>query len=317
MENEQAGQEREEKALAAQRISGPLRHGVARLILGCWLAVVASAAMVFGAGAQQEQTAPAAGLARTDTASGASVQADDLDIQEIIRRFAAKEKEFQTARENYTYRQIVKVQELSPDGEVRGTYHMEEDIMFTQDGKRFEKVVYAPLSTLRAISISPEDERDLRSVQPFVLTTDDLHKYDVKYMGRQNVDELSTYVFMVSPKRMEKGERYFQGQIWVDDRDLQIVKTYGKAVPDIRKKGQENLFPRFETYREQIDGKYWFPTWTGADDTLHFSSGPQRIRMIVRYEDYKQFRSTIKVTYGDEVPPEESQPEPSVPQQPE
>ncbi len=303
--------------MTAQRILGPLRYGVARLILGCWLAVAASSSMLFGAGAQQEQTAPAAGLSGTDTASGASAQADDLDIQEIIRRFAAKEKEFQIARENYTYRQIVKVQELSPDGEVRGTFHVEEDIMFTQDGKRFEKVVYAPLSTLRAISISPEDERDLRSVQPFVLTTDDLHKYDVKYMGRQNVDELSTYVFMVSPKRMEKGERYFQGQIWVDDRDLQIVKTYGKAVPDIRKKGQENLFPRFETYREQIDGKYWFPTWTGADDTLHFSRGPQRIRMIVRYEDYKQFRSSVTVTFGDEVPPEESQPEPSVPQQPE
>lgn len=303
--------------MAAQRILGLLRHGTARLLLGCWLAVVVSSAMVFGAGAQQEQTATAAGLAGADTASGASAQADDLDIQEIIRRFAAKEKEFQAARENYTYRQIVKVQELSPEGEVRGTYHMEEDIMFTPDGKRFEKVVYAPLSTLRAISISPEDEQDLRSVQPFVLTTDDLHKYDVKYMGRQNVDELSTYVFMVGPKRMEKGERYFQGQIWVDDRDLQIVKTYGKAVPDIRKKGQENLFPRFETYREQIDGKYWFPTWTGADDTLHFSRGPQRIRMIVRYEDYKQFRSSVTVTYGDEVPPEESQTEPSVPQQPE
>ena len=209
-ENEIAGAEREETALTAQRILGPLRYGVARLILGCWLAVVASSSILFGAGAQQEQTAPAAGLAGTDTASGASAQADDPDIQEIIRRFAAKEKEFQIARENYTYRQIVKVQELSPDGEVRGTFHVEEDIMFTQDGKRFEKVAYAPLSTLRAISISPEDERDLRSVQPFVLTTDDLHKYDVKYMGRQNVDELSTYVFMVSPKRMERASGIFR-----------------------------------------------------------------------------------------------------------
>ena len=121
-------------------------------------------------------------------------------------------------------------------------------------------------------------------------------------MGRQKVDDLDTYVFMVGPKVMEKGQRYFQGQIWVDDRDLQIVKTYGKAVPDIRKKGEENLFPRFETYREQIDGKYWFPTWTGADDTLYFSSGSQRIRMLVQYKNYKQFKSTIKVTFGDEVP---------------
>jgi hypothetical protein len=170
-------------------------------------------------------------------------------------------------------------------------------------------VVYAPLSTLRHFSISPEDERDLRSIQPFVLTTDDLPKYDVAYQGRQKVDELTTFVFRIRPKTMEKGERYFEGMVWVDDQDLQIVKSFGKAVPDIRAGKNENLFPRFETYRELIDGKYWFPTWTGADDTLHFSSGPQRIRMIVRYENYKQFKSETKIIYGDEAttPPQQLQ----------
>ena len=231
--------------------------------------------------------------------------ADRPDIQQIIRRFAEKEKEFKAARANYSYHQVVKVQTLTDDGDVTGTYQMESDIIFTPSGDRIERVTYAPLSTLRGISLSPEDERDLKSVQPFVLTIDDMHKYNVEYMGRQKVDELDTYVFMVGPKRIEKGERYFQGQIWVDDRDLQIVKTYGKAVPDIRGgKNGENLFPRFETYREQIDGKYWFPTWTGADDTLYFSSGSQRIRMIVRYENYKQFGSEINITFGDEVPSE-------------
>ena len=150
--------------------------------------------------------------------------------------------------------------------------------------------------------MSPEDEHDIREIQPFVLTSDDIGKYNVRYLGRQKIDELTTYLFLVGPKTMEKGQRYFEGQIWVDDRDLQIVKTYGKAVPDIRKKGQgENLFPRFETYREQIDGKYWFPTYTRADDTLQFSTGPQRIRIVVRYQDYKQFRSEVKVTFGDTV----------------
>lgn len=228
---------------------------------------------------------------------------DRPDIPAIIRRFAEKEKEFKAARANYSYHQVVKVQTLTRDGDVTGTYQMESDIIFTPSGDRIERVTYAPLSTLKGISLSPEDERDLRSVQPFVLTIDDMGKYNIEYMGRQKVDELDTYVFMVGPKRIEKGERYFQGQIWVDDHDLQIVKTYGKAVPDIRGgKNGENLFPRFETYREQIDGKYWFPTWTGADDTLYFSSGSQRIRMVVRYENYKQFGSQVKVTFGDEVP---------------
>lgn len=225
----------------------------------------------------------------------------DAEIQEIIRKFAAKESEFRRARDNYTYHQIVKVQELSPEGVPGGTYHVESDIIFTPGGARVEKVTYAPPSTLRRIGITPEDERDLKSIQPFVLTTEDLPKYNIQYQGRQKVDELSTLVFRVGPKQLVKGERYFEGLVWVDDRDFQIVKTYGKAVPDIRRGGYENLAPRFETYREQIDGKYWFPTWTGADDTLYFSNGPQRIRMIVRYENYKQFKTDTVITYGDEA----------------
>ena len=95
---------------------------------------------------------------------------------------------------------------------------------------------------------------------------------------------------------LEKGERYFEGQIWVDDRDLQIVKTYGKGV-GILKKNSDQAFPKFETYREQIDGKYWFPTYTRAVDTLHFKNGDSvPIRETVKYQDYKKYegRSTIK-----------------------
>jgi hypothetical protein len=238
-------------------------------------------------------------------ASGMSQAAPSLPPDEIIRRFAAKEKEFKKARDNYTYTQTVKVQELDEDGNIGGQHQLVEDVIFTPAGKRIEKVTFAPLDTLRKISLSPEDDQDLRSVQPFVLTSDDIAKYNVKYLGRQKVDELTTYVFSVDPKTMEKGQRYFSGQIWVDDRDLQIVKTYGKAVPDIKTKNGENMFPRFETYREQVDGKYWFPTYTHADDILRFSTGNVRIRMIVRYENYKYFgsQSTIKYEGTDEQPP--------------
>ena len=135
----------------------------------------------------------------------------------------------------------------------------------------------------------------MRNVQPFVLTTQELPKYDVTYVGREKIDELGTYLFDVAPKRIEKNQRYFQGRIWVDDRDLEIVKTYGKAVPDIRKGNRENVFPRFETYRENIEGNYWFPTYTHADDVLHFRTSDVRIRMIVHYSDYKRFRVSIKL----------------------
>jgi hypothetical protein len=144
---------------------------------------------------------------------------------------------------------------------------------------------------------------DLEHVQPFVLTTQELPKYNVTYVGRQQLDELGTYVFDVAPKTIEKNQRYFQGRIWVEDKDLEIVKTDGKAVPDIKKKGSENVFPRFETFRENIEGHYWFPTYTRSNDTLHFTGGDVRIRMTVRYANYKRFGVTIKLGTATEVKP--------------
>ena len=224
-----------------------------------------------------------------------------IPVSEIIQKFAAKEAQFRLARANYVYRQDVKVQELDSRDRVLGEYHVISDILFESPGRRTEKIVYAPQSTLRGIQITPQDLEDIRSIQPFVLTTDDLDLYDVNYLGKEQIDEIDNYVFEVSPKVLEEGERYFEGKIWVDDLDLQIVKTFGKAVPDIIKGGQENLFPRFETYREQIDGVFWFPTYTRAVDTLNFSSGSKRIRQIIKYEDYKQFGADVELTFGDEV----------------
>ena len=244
------------------------------------------------------------------TLLGAAWSADqppvsETQIGQIIQKFAAKETEFARARENYTYRQSARLQELDEFGNVRGRWEMVSDIIFSAAGKRTEKVVRAPVATLRNLILTPEDEQDLRAVQPFVLTTAELPDYWIRYLGKQNADEIPCYVFAVKPKKLEPGQRYFQGQIWVDDRDLQIVKTYGRGV-GLLKKGSDNQFPKFETYREQIDGKYWFPTYTQADDILYFKTGlAQRIRMIIRYEDYKQFKSETQIKYGDAVEPKE------------
>jgi hypothetical protein len=232
----------------------------------------------------------------------ASAAGDSVNPEQIIQKFAAKEAQFAEARNNYTYRQSVKLEELDPSGNpTGGKWELVEDIIFTPEGRRMEKVVYAPVQTLRNILLTPEDEQDLRNVQPFVLTTAEIPEYDIVYLGREKVDEIGTYVFSVKPKKLVQGKRYFEGQIWVDDRDLQIVKTYGKGVGVI-KRGGDNQFPKFETYREQIDGKYWFPTYTRADDTLHFKSGEnQRIRMIVKYQDYKKYEGKSTIHYGEVV----------------
>ena len=232
------------------------------------------------------------------TPPAVTAAAPDVNADEIIRKFGAKEKEFATARENYTYRQTVKIQALDDGGTPVGKYEQISDIIFSPDGKRTEHVVYAPVSTLSDyLLLTPEDMEDLRNTQPFVLTTDQLSLYDIRYIGKQNADEISCFVFSVKPKKQLPGKRYFEGQIWVDDRDFQIVKTFGKGVG----KAADQQFPKFETLREQIDGKYWFPTYTHADDTLHFKDHPQKIRMLVTYKDYKKFVGKSTIEFGDVV----------------
>jgi len=228
--------------------------------------------------------------------------------EEIITHFAAQEKLFKEARDHYTFRQDIKVQTRDGDT-VTGEYHEVFDVLYDDKGKRIENVVFAPQSSLEqgGLSLDQGDVQDFRNRLPFVLTTEEVPEYNILYVGQQHEDQLHCYVFDIAPKQIVGKKRYFQGRIWVDDHDFQIVKTYGQAVPEIRdtkKKGkEEHLYPKFTTWREQVDNQYWFPTYTRADDTLHFNTGDIHIREIVKYEDYKRFGSNVRILYqGKEVP---------------
>ena len=243
----------------------------------------------------------------------------------IIQRFAAKETEFRDALNHYTYRRIAKVDTLNDDNKVDGEWYEVDDVIFTPSGRRTEKVVYAPESTLTRVQMSPSDMQDIQHGYPFVLTTDKVPDYDIKYVGRQKVDEVDCYVFDVTPKVIEKGERYLDGRIWVDTTDLQIVVTDGRIVPDDTRKGHEDLHPPFMTWRQQIDGQYWFPVYTKAEGILHFSGGSGymgqdvHIRDIIKYTDYKRFGSTSKIIYAgkDITPDQKPNPQPKqAPKQP-
>jgi len=258
--------------------------------------------------ASQTPNAPKTDESSSDAGSKISTKPPDIPVDQVIKKFGERELEFKKERDNYTYTQTFVVQTIDYDGRPDGEYRMTSDILFTPEGKRYEKVISAPQPTLERIQLSQQDLDDVEHVQPFVLTSDELPKYDVTYVGRENIDELTTYVFDVKPKKIEKNQRYFQGRIWVDDRDLNIVKTDGKAVPDIIKHGQENVFPRFETFRENIEGHYWFPTYTRSDDELHFSTGAVHIRMTIRYANYKRFGATIKI--GPAVETKDDKPKP-------
>ncbi len=245
-----------------------------------------------------------------------------IPAQDLISKFTEKESKFREALNHYTYRRTVKVETIDDDGKPDGQYYEVDDVVFTPSGKRTEKVVYAPENTLQRISMSPADFQDIQQRLPFVLTKEDVGQYDVKYVGKQKVDSVPCYVFDVAPKTIEKGKRYFQGKIWVDAEEFQIVVTSGKNVPDDLRKGHEDLSTPFTTYREQVDGANWFPTYTKGDGVLHFPGGSGylsqdvRVRQTVKYTDYKQFGSNSQILYeGQEVPndtkkPDEKKPKP-------
>jgi hypothetical protein len=248
---------------------------------------------------------------------------------EIIKKFAAKESEFREALNHYTYRRYARVQTLDDDNKVDGEWYQVDDVTFDPTGRRMEKTVYAPENTLQRVSMSPSDLQDIQKGYPFVLTTEEIALYNVKYVGKQKVDEVDCFVFDVSPKQIEKNKRYFLGRIWVDATDLQIVVTNGRMVPDDTRKNNEDLHPPFMTWRQQIDGHYWFPVYTKGEGILHFKGGSYtmsqdvHIRDTIKYSDYKQFGSTIKIIYdGQDITqsgqpanqPGQKQPAPAKPQ---
>ncbi len=245
-----------------------------------------------------------------------------LSTEEIVARMAARESAFNKARQSYTFRQSVKVDTVSEDtNKVDGEYQQVTDITFNAAGKREEHVVFAPQNTLERILMTPADFEEIEHRLPFVLTTEDLPLYEITYLGKQKVDEIDTFVFQAGPKTMEKGSRYFQGKVWVDQQDLQIVLVNGITVPQDKRKGHEDLSPPFTTYYEQVDGKFWFPTYTKAEGTLHFPAQQGamgqdiHVRNIVKYTDYKRFRANSRIIFNGEDITNGSEGQPNTPPQ--
>lgn len=236
---------------------------------------------------------------------------------QIIQKFAAKESEFRHAMDRYTYTRSVKIETINDGGQVDGVYEQVTDISYDTKGAKLEHVTFAPANSLERILMSPADMSDIEHRLPFVLTTEDLPQYDLHYVGRQKVDDVDTYVFDVNPKRIEKGQRYLQGRIWVDQKDLQIVVVSAKNVPDDLRPGHEDLSLPFTTYREQVDGVYWFPVYSKADGILHFGGGKGyiaedvHVRSIVKYSNYKRFGSSIKITFQGQEVSQEQQAQPN------
>jgi TonB family protein len=275
----------------------PIAH-LTSFVLSALILLSASAASF----AQQSQSA--ANASSEKLISGADTLTP-AQVDNIIRKFTAKETEFRRALNSYAFKRDALIQELGMGGQVVGEYHRVSDFTFDDQGNRFEKINYFPMPTFPGMT--KEDLEDLGGVNPFALEAGKLDQYNFKFVGKERIDELDLYVFDVAPKVMPKKtmERMFVGRIWVDDRDLQIVKSKGKGVPETK----NNKFAVVETYREQIDGRFWFPVYAYADDDIIFDNGNDlRIRMRVKYTDYVIGHGKVTITEIGEAPPATEQP---------
>ncbi|HEX4168039.1 MAG TPA: hypothetical protein VHZ55_21445 [Bryobacteraceae bacterium] len=232
---------------------------------------------------------------------------------DLLRRMAARETENAKALSNYTYRQIVVVQEYDNHGQNTGEYRETRDIIFSPTRGRYEEAAGAPRNTLTHIKLTPEDFADIRDIDPFLLTSDKVALYHGQYKGEETVDGFLCFVEDVRPRQILAGQRFFEGLLWARESDFAILKSQGQAVPQIETLKEQNLTPHFTTIRQIIDGKWVFPTETYADDTLYFRDWPQRIRIEIRYMNYKQFGAESTVTYGSPQPPPANRPAPPPP----
>ena len=248
-------------------------------------------------------------------AQNANIVKKDLsqaEIDRIIKKITVNESEFRAALTNYVFNRSATVQTIGMGGQVTGMFRRDSFMSLTEDGRRFERINFAPISTLTEITVTPEDLEDLGGVNPFALEPSAVSQYNFSYVGKEKIDQLSLYVFDVSPKVLPDPKktklRLFTGRIWVDDQDLLIVKSKGKAVPETK----NNKYPVVETWRENIDGKYWFPSYIASDDELVFDSGQAvKVKMRVKYTNYRQGRSDVKILDDVEEIKETPKPTPS------
>ena len=216
---------------------------------------------------------------------------------DLLKKIAAREAETEAERAHYLYRQTMQVEELETNGKRNGEYREVREVIFSPSGERTEQFTGTPVNRLFRLQLTEDDFRDLREIQPLMLTPELVPRYETKFRGEETVEGRDCWVLEVKPRQIFQGERYFQGMVWALQADSSVVRMEGQAVPPVYKDGKESLFPHFITVRKQVDGRWWFPFSTAADDVMPFRTGPLRLRMKVQYENYKKFSTDSKITF--------------------
>ena len=222
----------------------------------------------------------------------------------LVRLAAERESKTEDVRSKYLYKQVVLFQEIGKSGTRGGEYREQREVIFSPGGERTERMVGKPWNTLALIRLTDEDFRDMREVQPMLLTKESLWLYKAESRGDEIIDTIDCWVISIKPRQILEGQRLFEGLLWVDKSDYSIIRSEGRAMPQIFKRKEENLFPRFTTVRKKVEGGFWFPSVTVSDDVLEFSGGSVRQKMKITYSDYQRFGAESIVKYDAETKPQ-------------
>jgi hypothetical protein len=234
-----------------------------------------------------------------------------LPPEEIIKKFAAKEDEYVAVRPTYGARKTIRIDEFDREGRLTGQFLMVTESVRTPDGRIVNKVIEHPQSTLHVFALEPEDVKELERIPQFPLNSAQLAKYDLKYIGQEVIDEIDAYIFQVKPKALDRTHAYLDGIVWVDTKYLEVVKTYGRWVNELGDvKFATMPFTTFETYRENVDGKYWFPNYERADETLHLKDGDVPVRLVIKWAGFKPLPATASAPSAAPAPPASASPTP-------
>jgi hypothetical protein len=277
-----------------------IRPGIGELTRGlAWrLAVAPASLLIFAAAASAQGSGPLTpppadthNVHRVTTSDPAATP-PPMPPAEIIKAFAEKEDQFIQARVRYGYKKTVKLTEFGPDGQPSGEYQMVMQTTIDDDGKVYERTVSKTQSSLQFIELQPGQLASAMRIPAYPLTTKQLAKYELRYVGDEKVDEIDCYIFEAKPKFLERGNALFQGVVWVDKQYLEVVKTYGKWVNDLGDVHGENLpFVNFETYRDNVEGKYWFPNYARSDDFLHLKDLTVPVRVVIKWTEMKPLQA--------------------------
>jgi hypothetical protein len=257
---------------------------------------LAVALLCFGAGAArgqenqgpQKPPEPEHDVRRVASTQPTEEAPPDVPQPLVIKRFAEKEEENARVRGRYGYKKTIKLTEYGTDGNPMGEFSVTTTPIVASDGRVYERVQADGTSTLRTVKLSPEDVNAISKIPGYPLALSQVEKYNITFVGRELVDEVDCYMFQVKPKFLERANALFEGIVWVDVKYLEIVKSYGKFVTDLGDFHSPELpFANFETYRENVEGKYWFPNYARSDDRLHFQDGDVPLRVVIKWTEFK------------------------------